>query len=121
MIADREVLVAELARGPSHLVDALAPVRPGRVAVEVAADLAERDERRRLAAERVLAQFRRAEGDLERRVDGFLVAAVRQGLERRDVRLRAGRPQELGAEALARDDDELDRYALDRDADGAIV
>src|SRR5204863_8971779 len=115
VIADRQVLVTELARREAHLVDALAAVRPGRVTVEVAADLVERDERRRLAAEGMLAQLRWAERDPERRVDRVLVAAVRKGLERRHIRLRAGRAQELRAEALARRDDELDRHALDRD------
>jgi hypothetical protein len=72
------------------------------VAVQVAADLVERDERRRLAAERMLAQLRRAERDPERGIDGLFVAPVRQRLERADVRLRAGCPQELGAKSLAR-------------------
>ena len=89
--------------------------------MKVAADFAERHERRRLAAERVLAQLGRTERDPERREDGVLVAAVRQRFELRHVRLRAGRPQELRAEPLARRDDELDRDALDRDAGRAVA
>ena len=40
VVADREVVVAALARRPPHLLDARAAVRPRRVAVQVAADLA---------------------------------------------------------------------------------
>ena len=38
VVADREVLVAALARGAAHLEDRRPAVRPGRVAVQVAAD-----------------------------------------------------------------------------------
>ena len=40
VVADREVLVAALAGGAAHLLDARAAVRPRRVAVQVAADVA---------------------------------------------------------------------------------
>ena len=45
--------------------------------------------------------------------------AVGQRLQRRDVRLGAGRPHELGPELLRLGHDQLDRDALDRDADRA--
>src|SRR5215475_14628345 len=57
--------------------------------------------------------------DLQRAIDALLVPAVGQGLERLDVLLRPGRTQELGPEAARLGDDELDRNALDGDADRA--
>src|SRR5262249_60225393 len=78
VIADRQVLVAKLARRQPHLVDALASVRPRRVAVEVAADLVDRDQRRRLAPERLLPQLGWAERDPERGVNRVFVRAFRQ-------------------------------------------
>ncbi len=87
--------------------------------MEVAAHVGELDERRRLAAERRLAQLGRAPGDAERRVDAGLVRRVRQRLERVDVVARARRSQELRAEGVRPGDDELHRDALDRDSDGA--
>ena len=59
----------------------------------------ELDELRRLAAERLLAQLRRAPRQAERPIDGGLVGRVGQRLERRDVGGRAGRAHERGAEA----------------------
>jgi hypothetical protein len=47
------------------------------VAVEVAADVVRRDESRRLAAERLLAQLRRTPGEIERAVDRLLIGRVR--------------------------------------------
>ena len=76
VIADREVLVAALPRGAGHLLDARPSVRPGRVAVQVAADVFEPNERRRLAAERLLAQLWRAPWEAQRPVDGLLVGRV---------------------------------------------
>ena len=66
----------------AHLLDARPSVRPRRVAVQVAADVVELHQRRRLAAERLLAQLRRTPGDAERPVDAGLVRRVRQRLER---------------------------------------
>ena len=117
VVADGDVLVAELARGAAHLLDARAAVRPRRVAVQVAADLAGLDEHRRIAPERSLAQLRRAPRDSERAIHGRLVGRVRQRFERDHVLGRAGRAHERGPEPLRRDDDELDRQALDRHAD----
>ena len=77
------------------------------------------DERRRLAAERRLAQLGRAERDAQGAVDGVLVRRVGKRLERGDVGGRAGRAHERRAEPLRLGGDELDRHALDRDADGA--
>jgi hypothetical protein len=87
--------------------------------MQVAADVGRRDQRRRLAAERLLAQLRRAPREAERGVDGLLVERVRQRLERRHVRRRARRPHERGPEPLRRGGDELDRHALDRHPDRA--
>src|SRR6476660_566549 len=70
VIADCEVFVAEVACGQPRRGDGLASVRPGRVAVEVAADLVERDEPRWLPAEGALAQLRRAERESELRING---------------------------------------------------
>ena len=88
--------------------------------MQVAADVGLREQgRRRLAAERIFAQLRRAPGEAERGVDGRLVGRVRQRLERRHVRRRARRPHEGGAEPRRLGGDELDRDALDRHADRA--
>ena len=85
VIADCEVLVAATLRGLAQLEHARLAVRPRRVHVQVAADLRELDERRRLGAERRLAKLRRAERDAEPRVDAGFVGRVRQRLERVDV------------------------------------
>ena len=77
VVADREIVVAALPGGAAHLLDARPSVRPRRVGVEVAADVSRLDERRRLAAERLLAQLRRAPGEVERAVDRLLVGRVR--------------------------------------------
>ena len=45
VVADREVAVAAFLRGALHLGDARAAVRPGRMAMQVAADVARLDER----------------------------------------------------------------------------
>ena len=115
VVADRQVLVAALDRGKRHLLDARPPVRPGGMRVQVAADLRELDQRRRLVAKRLLAKLRRAERNPERAVDALLVACVRQRLERRHVLGRAGRTDQLRAEPGRLGDHELDRDALDRD------
>ena len=67
VVADRDVLVAvEVARGLRHLEHGGLAVRPGRVAVEVAADLVQLDEARRLHAEPLrLAQLGRQVGAAE--------------------------------------------------------
>ena len=81
----------------------------------------ELDERRRLAAERRLAQLGRAPRHAERGVDRRLVRRVRERLERRDVRRPSRSRDERGPEPLRLGDDELDRHALDRDADRAAA
>ena len=88
--------------------------------MEVAADLAQLDERRRLAPERLLAQLRWTPREAERAVHA-LVRRLGQRLERLDVAGRAGRAQERSPEALRLGDDELDRHAFDRDPHGAAV
>ena len=85
--------------------------------VQVAADVGERDELRRLPAKRRLAQLGRAERNPERAIHALLVPPVRERLQRLDVLRRPGRPHELGPETPRLGDDELDRNALDRHPD----
>ena len=85
--------------------------------MEVAADVRELDERRRLAAERRLAQLRRAPRQPERRVDALLVGRVRKRpsastYARDPVARTSSVPKRAGSR-----DDELDGHAFDRDAD----
>src|SRR5262249_36204238 len=80
----------------------------------------ERDERRRLTPERLLAQLGRAPGNAERDVDALFVTRVRKRLERVDVRARARRADELGAGPRGLGDDDLDRHAFDGDAEPAV-
>ena len=101
-------------RRPAHLEHAGAAVRPGRVAVQVAAQVGHLDEARRLARERLLAQLRRAPRHAERAVGALLVRRGGQRLERLDVRRGARRPQQRRPRLFRRGDDELDRHALDR-------
>ena len=119
VVADRDVLVAEVARSRRHLQDRRLPVRPRRVHVEVAANVVARQQRRRLAAERLLAQLRWTPGNPELRVQGLLVRRRRQLAQARDVCLRSGPDHELGAEARRLCDHELDGHAFDRHADRA--
>jgi hypothetical protein len=119
VVADRDVVVAAAARGAAHLLDARASVRPRRVAVQVAADVGRRDERRRLAGEGLLAQLRRAPRQAERGVDGPLVRRVRQRPERLDVRRRPGRPHERGARSAPARRRRARSAPLDRHADRA--
>ena len=121
VVADREVLIAELLRGAGHLLDRGLPVRPRRMHVQIAADLGHLDERRRLAPEAVLAQLRRYPGQPELRVDGLLVDAFGKLAERGDVLRGAGGPHELGAVARGCRNRELQRNALDRDAERAAL
>ena len=121
VVADREVVVAALARGAAHLEHARAAVGPGRVAVQVAADVAELDERGRLAAERLprAAPAGTTGGRARRRPPPR--RRVRERLERRDVGGRARRAQQRGAGPRRLRGDELDRHALDRHADRAAL
>ena len=120
VVADREVVVAALARGAAHLLDARAAVRPGRVAVQVAADVGELDERRRLAAERRLAQLRRAPRQPERarrppprRARPAAARAPRRTRPSRS-RARSAVPKRSGSATT-----QLDRHALDGHPDRA--
>ena len=88
VVADRQVLVAAVARRLRHLEHRRLAVRPGRMAVEVAAHVRQLDELRRLVAERQLAQLGRQPGDAQQPVDARLVGRLRQRLERLDVRRR---------------------------------
>ena len=102
VVADRDVVVAALARGAAHLLDARPAVRPRRVAVQVAADVGSSSTSAggspRNGSSRSSGGHH---GSAERAVDGRLVGRVGQRLERRDVRRRAGRAHERGPEALA--------------------
>ena len=89
--------------------------------MKVAADVGQLDEARRLVAEGRLAQLGRAPRHAERGVERHLVGRVRQRAERVDVRAAPGRANELGAEAARFGRDQLDRNALDGDADRAPV
>src|SRR6185312_10427855 len=91
VVAYREVLVAVLARVAPHLLDARPAVRPGGVAVQVAAYVLQLDELRRRAGERLLAQLGRAPGDPERRIGLPLVGGVGQRLARAPCRSGAAR------------------------------
>jgi len=113
VIADRQVLVPTLAGRAAHLLDARPPIRPRRMAVQIAADGVQSDEGGRLTAERQLAQLRRTPGDPQRGVDRRLVWSLRQGLEGADVGGRPRRPQQLGAEPRRRGHPQLDRHPLD--------
>ena len=85
--------------------------------MKVAPDIGELEQLRRLAAEAGFAQLGRHERDPERAKDALLVGRVWQRLQRGRPFGRARRPDELGAEALRRGDDELDRHAFYRDAE----
>ena len=80
---------------------------------------AELDERGRLAAERLLAELRRAPRNAERCVDSVLVTCVGQPAERLDVVARARSQEQLGPEAARVGEVQNDGNALDRHADGA--
>ena len=142
VVAEREVLVAERLRGERHLLDRRLPVRPGRVAVQVAAQVGALDELRQLALARrvelaaVLAQLGRDVRVAEVRVELLLVgsrellarlggrdgvlgdgeAAAHGVLAQRDVVvLRAGEVLEQVAVRLRRDDAKVEPEALVRD------
>ena len=112
VVADRQVLVAAVAGGLAHLEDRRLPVRPGRVAVQVAEDVGHLDGLGRLRRAG-LAQLGRHEREAERGEDALFVGRVGKRLDRRDPLGRAGRADELGAEAARLGDDQLDRHALD--------
>ena len=71
--------------------------------------------------ERRLAQLRRAPGQAERRVHRALVGRVRERPERVHVGRRAGRAQQRRPGRLRRGHEQLDRHALDGDADRAAL
>ena len=82
VVGDRQVLPAALARRLDHLLERLAPVGQRRVAVQVAAQVLERDElrqralRRRLELAAALAQLRRDPLEAEPLVDLLLGRAA---------------------------------------------
>jgi hypothetical protein len=91
------------------------------MAVEVAAHVRQLDEPRRLLPVRLLPELGRTRRHAECRIHVLLGRAVRQRLQRGHVRLRPGRPHELGAEPSRLRDHDLDRHALDSDADGVSL
>jgi hypothetical protein len=106
VIADREVLVAALTCSDSHLLDARLAIRPRRVAVKVAANVAELHEVGRHGPDGRFAELGRAPVDPEPRVHGLLRLLLRKRPERLDVSGRARSANELGPEAgRLRDDD----------------
>ncbi len=119
VVADRDVLVAEIAgRGP-HLQHGRAPVRPRRVTVEVAADLGQLDEGWGVTRVGLLAKLGWEPGQAERPVDLALVGRGGERLESLDVGSGPRGSQQLRAEAGRLGHEQLDRDAFDRDADGA--
>ena len=82
--------------------------------MQVAADVGEIDDGRRLAAERLLAQLGRTPRKFERAVDAPLVGRLRKRLERRHIRLRARGTHERRPESLRFGNHKLDRHAVDR-------
>ena len=121
VVADREVLVAEVAGGGSHVEHRVAAVRPRRMAVEIAAHVVPLDESRRLAGEGCFAELGRAPGDAELGVHAGLVRRLGQRLERVDVRRSAGPPHQLRAEAAGLRKGERHRHALDGHAERGAV
>ena len=142
VVAHREVLVPERLRGAGHLLDRRLPVRPGRVGVQVAAQVAALDEDRQLTAARggqlaaVLAQLGRDVGVAEVGVELLLVggrellaglgvrdrvlrdreAAANRVLAQRDVVvLRAGEVLQQVAVRLRRDDAQVEPEPVVRD------
>ncbi len=85
VVADREVLVAELARRPSHLLDRRLAVGGSRVHVQVAADVGRLEQVGHRLGGLELAQLGRPEGKPELRVDLLLGRRLRQLAERGDV------------------------------------
>ena len=88
--------------------------------MQVAADLRHLDELGHLGRAG-LAQLGRDERQAERGEDALLVGRVGQRLVGGDPLRRAGRADELGAQARRLGDDQLDRHALDRHAQRAPV
>ncbi len=119
VVADREVLVAEVARGQRHLEDRCFPVRPGRVHVEIAADVTALEQRGRFAAEGLLSELRWAPRHSQGGVHRFLLGRRRQLAQRLDVRPVAGSTEQLRAEPRRLGDDELDRDTFDGHPEGA--
>ena len=118
VVADREVLVAALARGAAHLLDARPPVRPGRVAVQVAADVGRRSTSaggspRNGASRSSGGHHGRPSARVHGRLVGRVRAAARAPRRTRPSRSRARSavPNRSGVGG-----DELDRHALDRHA-----
>jgi hypothetical protein len=122
MVRDRDEVVIEVARRRRHLSDAVTPVAPGAVHVEIPADMRDGDERRQHAARRpfdlvgALTQFRRDVRQLQAAIELALAGAgdggtgarqsarLETGVERTRallqkvcMRLRSGMPHECGA------------------------
>ena len=116
VVADRDVVVTQLARGERHLEHGRLAVGPRAVHVQVTANVGPPQKRRRLTAKRPLPQLGRAPWHAECRVHPLFAGTGGEVAERVDVRGRPGRAQQLRAEARRLGDDELDGDALDRDS-----
>ena len=121
VVADRQVVVAAVAGGAAHLLDARAAVGPGGVACAGRRGCRRARQPRRPPARRRLAQLGRPPRDAER-ARRPPPRRARRGAGRGRRRTRRRRwPDERGPEPLGRGDDELDRDALDREADRAAL
>jgi hypothetical protein len=89
--------------------------------MQIAADVPQLEKGRQLSVEGLLAELRRTPRSAERSVHVLLGRRLRQRLEGGDVRGRAGRAHERGPEPLRLGDQQLDRHALDRQADSAAL
>ena len=117
VVADRQILVPALERSFCHLEHRRLAVRCGRVNVQVAADVVDSEQILGRIGGVELPQLRRAVRAAECGVQLLLGGRSRQLAEARHVLGRAGRAHELGAEAIGRGGDDLDRDALSGHAD----
>src|SRR5215211_118385 len=114
VVADREIFVPPSLRRTAHPLDTRPAIRPCRVAMEVAANVFQRHESRRVAAKRLLTQLWRTPRYPQRAKDGLFVGPLRNRLERGDVRLRASGADQRGPEGRRIGDNDLEWYALHR-------
>ena len=120
VVADGDVLVAAVARRGPHLEHGRLAVRPGRVAVEVAAHVRELDEApaaRRETAPRAAPAGTRGCRAPRRRPPRRAPRAAARAPRRTRARRSPGRAR--SRTRVGPRDDELHGHALDRDADGA--
>ena len=112
VVADCEVLVAECLGGNRHFEHGSPTVRPGRVAVELAADRRGVDQVIDRRSRGELAEFGGEGTEAERAVERFLVEGVGQS-QCGDIVGGSGGAEERGAESGWRRCDQFDRGAVD--------